>query len=313
MARTRTFSDYRRGLESSREAWLGELVWFTVPDATRISHDDLLVALKECALEDFAPPRPQDDDVFRRVCTAHQRKKVETPDPDVFENYLIRDVKRSGGKCTKQIVVEQVNGANKRLSYAPAVQLEHDKSTGQVIIEELDTAEDSTQALNLAELIVQNYKHDRGTLNSMGIRWLLRTVLERSDATIVRPSGGIYFVSIMWADRVASLEKLGEKIGITVHPCPLLDDKKQRAMLRAAFKAETVDEIDKMLGEIDTMLKGDEVPERKYLDMYNRMQAITARTGEYAELLEEEFGNAEFRMDILQKKTKQLLNHVKVT
>lgn len=308
----KSFAEYAERLRGGdRDLFLGELVWFSVTENAGIQHTTLVAELEKLGIAKYASRAPRDDDVFRRTCSQHQRKRVPTAQDGVFENYLIRDVKRGGGIVVKHIVVEQVDGANKRLSYTPAVSLQFESVGGIITIEAL-SAQPDDQVMNVAELIEQDFQRERGMVNSYGIRDLIRTVLADTGATSVRPGGGVYFVMQSKVDYVDALDALSKVVrGVDVHSVPLIDDKRQREMVRKAVEAETVGEIDKTLAEIEEIMDGEEITVERFTVMTNRMLTLKGRTQEYAELLDEELGNTEFRIKVLETKMRQLYHHTK--
>jgi hypothetical protein len=304
----RTFTEYADG---DRDLFLGELVWFSVGEAASIRHDVLLAELTTLKLESFCPRIPRDDDVFRRTCSQHQRKRVPTALDGVFENYLIRDVKRGAGQVVKHIVVEQVDGANKRLDYTPAISLTFDSKTGKIEVDVLSATPDA-QVMNVAQLILQDFEREKGMVNSYGVRDLFRSILSMTGATSVRPGGGVYFVMQAKVEFVDALETLATKVSyVEVTSVPLVDDRKQREMVRKAVEAETTGEIDKMLAEIDEVMSGPEITSDRFMAMSTRMRDMRSRTQEYAELLDEELGNTDFRLKVLETKMRQLYDHTK--
>ena len=308
----RTLTEYAERLRGGdRSMFLGELVWFSVGEAASIRHDLLLAELTTLKLESFCPRIPRDDDVFRRTCSQHQRKRVPTALDGVFENYLIRDVKRGAGQVVKHIVVEQVDGANKRLDYTPAISLTFDSKTGKIEVDVLSATPDA-QVMNVAQLILQDFEREKGMVNSYGVRDLFRNILSMTGATSVRPGGGVYFVMQAKVEFVDALEALATKmLNVEVTSVPLVDDRKQRQMVRKAVEAETVGEIDKMLADIDEIMSGPEITSDRFMAMSTQMRDVRSRTQEYGELLDEELGNVDFRLKILEAKMRQLYDHTK--
>lgn len=312
MTTTTTLSEYTERLRGGdRSLFLGELVWFSVGEAAGIRHDKLVGELTNVGLDNLAPRVPRDDDVFRRTCSQHQRKRVPTAIDGVFENYLIRDVKRGAGQVVKHIVVEQVDGANKRLDYTAAISLTFDSKTGVIEVEALGAQPDD-QVMNVAELILQDFEREKGMVNSYGVRDLFRSVLAITGAASVRPGGGVYFVMQPKVEYVEKLEALSKVMSnVDIHSVPLIDDRRQREMVRRAIEAETVGEIDKTLAEIEDIMSGPEITSDRFMVMTQRMNDLKGRTKEYAELLDEELGNTEFRLEVLTKKMRQLYDHTK--
>lgn len=312
MAATTTFSNYVQRLRTQDPSvLLGSLIWYSVHENVRVPHTDLVDALTAVGLDDHQPPKPTDDDVFRRVCTGHQRKKVETDNPDVFENYLIRDVKKTDGEFVKQIVVEQVNAKGKKLGYNPAVQLAFTVGSTKIEITPI-SKRPSPQAANLAELIRRDFRAERGSLNAYGIREMFRKIVLGTGATVVRPTGGVYFVMESQRPTVEAMVALSQRIpGTTFHPVPLINDKEQQTMLRQAFESETVATVEKRLGEIDAMLSGPEITSRRYADLVAEMKQVKARTGEYREILDDKLANSDLILRSWDAKMKKLFLHVK--
>lgn len=309
---TTTFQTYVKRLRAKDPSViLGDLVWYSVAEHTLIKHADLVDLLTKVGLDAHQPPAPKDEDVFRRVATSHQRKKVETDNPDVYENYMIRDVKRGPDVFTKQIVVERVNGKGKKLGYEPSVQMEFTVATGKIEITALGRRS-NTQAMNLADLIRKDFRSEKGHTNAYGIRETIRRAVNGTGATCVKPTGGVYFIMEAHREAVESLVEFAEAIdGVTFHPVPLINDGEQQAMLKAAFESETKGTVEDRLVEIDRMLAGPEITSRRYADLMAEMKQIRARTGEYRDLLDDTLANTDLILGSYEAKMKKLFLHVK--
>lgn len=304
------YSSRIRGLGSDN--WLGSLCWFSVSESVAIDRDEFGLKLNALGLGNYLPPAPRDDNVFRQVCTNAQRRRVPTA-TGTFENILVRDVSRKGGIVNKQIVIEEVDAANKRLSYQPVYEVAFDGQEIQTSFIGAGVPGASGASVDaVLDQIRAAFVSQQGKLNSYSIREVIRRVFGTAQATTVRSGGGVYFVMAEHAGLLASLEGLAERVdGMSVHSLPLVDDVRQRTMVKEAFEAETVGEIDRRLGEIETLLKGPEIPESKLQALMAEMKELTDKTETYADLLEETMGNAEFRIKVYKSKIRQLFDHVK--
>lgn len=290
---------------------LGDLVWYSVAEATRIKHADLCDALIAAGLPAFQPPAPKDEDVFQRVCTAHQRKKVETDDPNVYENYLMRKVKAGPDVFTKHIVVERVNTKGKKLGYDASVQIEFTVATGKIVIETIGRRANQ-QALNLAELIKRDYRAERGCVNAYTVRELIRRMVNSTGATLVKPTGGIYFIMASEQATVDAILNFADTYeGVTFHSVPLINDREQQSMLRTAFEAETKGTVEERLDQIDEMLAGPEITARRYSDLIAEMHEIQGKTGKYRDLLDDTLAATDLILGSYEAKMKKLFLHVK--
>lgn len=314
---TTQFTDYAARLRAGDpDIFLGSLVWYSVYDDAKITHGDLQKLLTEVGLDAYTPHAPKDLDVFRRVCTAalRHRKRIPTTNPEVFENYLIRDVQRANSNVCKQIVRESVDANNRRLAYEPMLEVCFHNLTSQVtskIVSVATSADEQLVARQIADEINVNFLAARNTMNGYAIRELIRRVLVSSAGTLVRTGGGVYFIMRQHGGNVASLERMAARInGTSVHSLPLLDDAKQRKMVKEAFEAETVGEVDRALVEIDKLLAGPEITETRFQSVFGEMKGLVDKCEEFSDLLEEQMGNADFRIKMYKSKLRALLDHV---
>lgn len=287
---------------------LGSLVWYNVAESVRVPHKDLTLALQATGLEEFIPPVPKDEDVFLRVCTSHERKRVETDDPDVYANYLMRAVSKGGGTAQKQIVVEEVHAQKGRLSYEPSVAIAFDGQ--QVQITSL-TSPPNPQAMNLADLIKRDFKRERKCVAAYTLRSMFREAIASLGATKTVPSGGVYFVTEQHRYTLDALGRLSKMIdGTLFHTVPLLNDEEQQAMLRDAIEGETRSTIEKALDEIDRLLTGPEITAARYQSLVEQMNVVKGRTAEYSELLDDALSGCDLLVGSYDAKMRKLFMHV---
>lgn len=289
--------------QASGEQFLGRLVWFVIREV-KMDHGDLCRILISLGLNGYLPPPPNDVDVFRRVCTAAQRKKVPTGDPAVWHNYSIRDVGTDTGHLYKVVVRETVDTKGRKLSHdAELCSITFDRKNATV-----DTAcqKEEEQSHEIAEEVKAAYKDERGMVDSGRVRNIFRTGLENCQGLNLRgQSGGLYFVPEPHAERLAPFEQLADTLGgecvFGVHPC--FDVSKYREIVRRAYEEETMQEIESLLGEISKVVKEDKgVSKDTYADYFlRRLHEIGRRTQDYSTMLEETLGNAGSHLHLLQQ------------
>lgn len=120
-----TALDAQKG-KVAREGLLGRLLWFSVPEATLLDQTTLVQALQKSGLNRTLPGFPADHDVYRRVTTAAERRRVpHDGQPNQFENWLVRDVASRGEDViTRRIVCEVVDPKGRRLAYTQVADIE---------------------------------------------------------------------------------------------------------------------------------------------------------------------------------------------
>jgi hypothetical protein len=290
-------------------AWLGKIVLYSVTD-TMVKYEDLKTWMEEVGLAAFVPRRAADSDVFRRVSSNAQRKRQETDDPDVYENILVRDV--SGADETtllRRIVSERVDPKGKRLSFHPVYDLIFHKDTSFLEANRIPGPISSPAADAVATEIMREFPRHKGTANGNGIRETIRRTLADGFATPIREGGGVFFVPVDKLHLVDGLEALAAKIdGTTVHSIPLVDDGKQRDLVRQSLEDESIAEIDRMQTEIaDILKKRKAVSAERRASLLRRFKALQAKAERYAELLEDTLGATNARMETFAAQMRSLV------
>jgi hypothetical protein len=300
-----SFDSYRERLADSGTALLGHLVWYYVPENVRVDHEDVFKILVRAGLGLHVPRAPGDIDVFRRVSTACARNRVPTANPQVFENYLIRDLPDvKTAPIVRRVVREIVDADNRKLGYDEVAELSFDRQKGVLSCKHLLA---SKTADEICKQVQDDYVAERGCLNSYAIRMLILRVLQGAcNAANVRyPSGGLYFVSDEYADKLDALERLGHAIsafGAQIHTIPLIDDRRQRDMLKRAFEAESVDEIDRLLTEVvDLRAAKKRISVDKYATIVTQLNDLTTKAKEYEELLETGLSSTHSRIKVFKQ------------
>lgn len=321
-----SLSSYAEDLEAQGTPTLGSLVWYAVSSTTQVEYDSFAESLKDAGLEKYTPKRPKDLDIFRRACTNAETKKVEHNGQ--IENWLVRNVEVSAGNHWKQIVVEQVDGQNRRLSYEPVLEIRYNPE-GPAIVEDNG---DGPQLMVVPGgrithewiggwhpgvhgaymQILRDFAYWRGNLHDYVLREMIRDVIVDCKATVVRPSGGVYFVMAENIEAVNSLESIVDSIaGASIHTVPLVDNAKQREMLRQAVQDETVGETTRMIKEIDELLDGPPITEKRFIALSQKRKELSDKVTSYIEMLDAIDADALLRLQSLDLKIASLFNHRK--
>lgn len=311
-----------RANKTDSALFLGRLTWYTVSDM-RVSHTQVVQGLQAVNLGSHLPPMPKDFDVFRRVSSSAQIKKVPVPNEEgVFENYLIREVAGRGDNIvTRRIVVEKVDRKGKRLDYRQIRDIEFNKATSAIHVREVNDPTSGTVANisvsyptveDITKQIRDEFLAWKGMLNSYAIREFIRRMVLGFGATCVRD--GVYFLPEDKASEIDALETFVNSLpgGATFHSMPLIDDTKQREMVKRAFQAETSDSIDALMADIDELQQGSrDISADRYAGILTQYQDLTQKTQDYGSLLETELGETTSRLSIFQTKVIALKGKVK--
>lgn len=315
----------RTAESQNKDLYLGRLCWYSFSNV-QVDHGDVIRSLVQEGISTNMPLPPKDADVFRRVSTEAQRKRVATHDDDIFENYLVRELSsKSDEHITRRIVVEQVDRKGKKLAYEQLADVTFHRVTSAISFQYISLPATpsalsfgshwQTTAQEITQTIQQEFAAWQGKLNTYSVREWTRHFIEGTlRGTKVRPGGGVYFVSEDHADKINGLEKFVHSVkgNCEFHSLPLVDDRKQRDMLQRAFEAETADAIDEVLADIEELKEsGKKISPEAYEKFVTRYQGLTSKTQEYSDLLESKLTGTTTRLDIYQRSMVDLLAAVK--
>ena len=203
-----------RTKDLDKSAFLGSVVWFSTSDCD-IQYTSVVNALTRSGLASMAPRPPCDADVFKRTFWAGTHRNV------------------------RKVGSEFVDAEKLSLAYPSqgGGEVVFNYETGSVAITPYD--ESTPQAENLLHDLRRQYDRTRGCLDGSALRGIITRTLDAAKAVNLRgKAGGVYFLSMSHEDVVASLETWTEvlrrdlSLGVDFHSLPLLDDLKQREMVR---------------------------------------------------------------------------------
>lgn len=287
---------------------LGYITWYFVAE-TLVPHDRLVEILADNHLGGFAPRRPADADVFRRVTRAAQAKRVPTADPDVLVNVLVRDVSHGDDAVLlKRIVIERVDAKGKTLAYTEAYDVSFEKASSLLQLRRL-TPNTEAAADEAAAQIRRDYAASVGCVNAAAVRDIFNRALSGSHATSVRPSGGVYFVMSYHAEVLNGLKALAQHVpGAMMGTCPLPDSLEQREMLRESVEFASEAEIESIQNEIADLLRaGQDVTGARIATLTGRVNALKGKAKAYTDLLETNLGRTNAGLDILNRQLATLM------
>lgn len=249
---------------------LGRLVLFTISVGdSSISRAALEQQFVDNNLRtDTLPPEINPADAFRKATS--EAKAEYTRDDGTTCQVLARDVATTREYIKRQITREVKDSKARRLSYARAIsctfyrpqqitengKLTIRKGSERVSIQvdptELDPAE-LPEMRRIAREIGARYQRHSHYLDSNRIRHTVREYLKALNAIEIK--GGVYFVHISQADELRRLEGVISQLGASMmHTIPLVDIKREREMITAAFEREAAQNLQDLSKEVKDLL-----------------------------------------------------------
>lgn len=306
------FDDYIQHLADVGIPSLGMLSWYSVPESCEILHSSFveLIVNNNAPINLMKPPRP--DNVFKRACAKAQINKVSKSD-GVFVNYNIRDAGYDDTYVYRQAVEEMVDGNSHHLGYNVIGDIMFNKKAIHLDFSAL--VEESSPSFAFFEQMtksIQQYVHDKAlAMNAYSIRESARRTLEGPlSATRVRPGGGIYFVSVSKSESLMALDSVINSVeNASFHILPLIDDKKQRLMLKSAFQDESIGETQRLMAEIAEVLNSNgNVSAKTFLEFQSRYSQLKDKMTEYSTILDDALDQASNSLELCNTQITNLLN-----
>lgn len=306
------------------EAFLGRICWYTVPDSTQVGHMEFCRDLVTRGLDEYhLPLAPKEVDVFRRASKSVQGR--HTLAPGLYVDFLVREVASTSREIHRALVREVKDGEHQRLWYDQVADIWFNRKNNFVKTRHTPPDEVEIEAwtnkVDHACRKVENEKLDEikrtfalntHYLTSYVVRETVRKILGRLDATVMRD--GVYFVAEEHAEDLSSLEEMINGIdGASFHSLPLVDDKKQREMLRASFLDDSIGQIDDLIGRMRAILQNDKtrITPRRFADFQVLRTELRDKAEAYKGLLEVSLGETEARLEMLDEQLWALIEKVK--
>lgn len=311
------FEQYQAAVQNyDSEMYLGRLCWYSISELSHIDHSQFCGLLVNNGLSSHLPPVPRPSDVFKRACTAAQRRKMPSNQPNVLVNYLIREVGKDSDNIWRRLVSERVDTEGHKLDYTEIAEIHFYRPTSKIDVQWLDfgVGQNEATAQAVIQQLLESFKEWNNSLTPYAIRELVRRILTGMSATAVRPSGGVYFVRETHSREVAAMEAVIGALpgGSSFHSLPLVDDGKQRTMLKAAFEDESIGQVDTLLGEIGQILKsGQRITADRFSQFKAEHDSLLRKVADYSDLLDEAMEATASRLEIMNTALFELLGSVK--
>jgi hypothetical protein len=308
-----TYTEYTKHLKNSDFPVLGMLAWYSVPETAEITHAEFVKLVETSDAPVKTPEVPKAADVFRRACNAAKSLKQPTGIPDVFANYTMRDAGYDDGFVFRRMVEEKVDGKNHSLGYRVLGLVSFAKKGVRASFSR-DIPEDDPAIGYWDDMCkdINDFIDARMLfLTAIAVRETARRSLETTlRGTRVRPGGGVYFVAVEKAEKLEALDYVINSVdNASFHILPLIDDEKQREMLKVSFEDESVEETDRLVGEIATLLKSDKnIPAKTFTNIQQRYAEQKGRMTEYSALLNDALNRSSTSLEVANAQIRKLLD-----
>jgi hypothetical protein len=304
---------YTEHLKTSNVPVLGMLAWYSVPESSEIKHGDFLQLVEDNDAPIKMPEMPKPADVFRRACNAAKLLKVPADVPNEFFNFTMRDAGYDDGFVFRTAVEERVDSKNHELGFRVIGQATFSRESLKTHYS-LDVDPDDSAVVHYKSMqsSIDHFVDSKAVvIPAIAIRESARRSLEVTlNGTRVRPGGGVYFIN---PDRLDKLEAVDYVINsvpnASFHVLPLVDDKRQREMLKSSFEDESIEETKRLIDDITNILKSDdEISAKKFSQLRSRYVDQKDKLAEYKDLLNDALETSTAALEVCNAQIMQLLD-----
>lgn len=283
---------------------LGHIAWYSIAKP-RLTSDNLIALIADLGLDPaIIPTPPRAGDAFKRACRYSERKGLAIPYSDNTANFLIRPVTQTLEDIERHMVIEVVDPEGRKLEYHDVAHLTFDRKQSvlnvskKAISDELDPLTDDT-----LQAFAIHLKDATKYVDAQVIRSMIRKQLDLMSAIAVRRQGSVYFIPIRSQKLTEGLEKFTSYCGpgSAFHALPLIDDTKQREMVKAAFEGEVHDGATQLITELAQLQDAEtEITPKAWTVYKEKFNTLKTQMGEYETLVDMELLQADSEMDALE-------------
>lgn len=246
---------------------LGYIFWYSITSEVEVTRIDLQQHFSKIDIdENWLPNEIRPSDAFRRATTEVQRKKVPTNDPNIFQNFLVREVYSDNKMVQRNIVIETVDQSGKRLDY-------NSKATVMTLLKdsnEFNISSENSRAYELAYEAKQRFSKYINYYSAQQLRVMVSKYLSSLAPTAVRPNGGVYFVPQSFATELKKLELLCEFLQSEGVSIPLHDTSDNKNLVLSKLK----NELEETLKRCQEIANQDHLKKQLYKDCIEEARRV---------------------------------------
>lgn len=329
---TQVTEPYIQAIQSlPQEAFLGSLLYFSISQAdvnlANARRDLTAAGLSTDTLRKNLRPV----DAFRKASKRFEKKFKEVN--GVRSELMVRPVGEDGEQSFRHLVLERAvvqAGKKRRVFYEKVGEITFTRGvkkngeysghgvecrrTTDHLGNALTNEEDQWLTEQLATF-QDHYDHLLHYMDSHAVRTFVREYIYDLSGTCVKESGGLYFIK---QDHAAEVQKLADwvrSIGSEFHTLPLLNLADQKEMILEAFEEETVQEIERLMGEVSRILSDpDRRIEEKTFDAYaEKASNLSTKIQEYNAMLGARAERAGYEVNIFGQQVLNLASRIRVS
>lgn len=292
------------GVVETTQNLLGRLCWYTVHEK-EVGINELKRQYELVKLPPEYLPKPiRSIDAFRRATSELEMVKIPYDDgskKNLFINILVREVRTDNKIVVRQIVKEIVDSKNIKLSYQVVGEAVYERVSENIRCKAFATDDKHTkELLEKAKKLYTRYKE---YYDGSHIRRMIRDIINKMNPTIVRPSGGVYFVPEEHAENLLKLRQLVQSLGNEFFTIPLINDAETRDMIYQKY----IDQVTTQIIEIKKLMDDEKTSTAELKMLFDNSKEILQQIEKYENLLQTNLLDIKERANLLKTQLMQVL------
>lgn len=281
--------------QTSEIGFLGDIVWYSCSEQ-RIPHEELEKKLiAEGVPSEAWPSKARPVDAFKAAVRDVANKDYLVEYETVVDPTTLQAKKNTHKMLVVRRVLDQVRDA---LPVGMAV--EYDDKTQRLSFSAHPGMDPATAGI-LTREIEGNYGVYRTCYTAEDIRQMIVRALHRAYASVLKKSGGVYFVPQKYVAGLEGIAHVVESLPMAeMVATPVVDREPERKTILKRYEKATLERIGELMAQVDELVQGKErIVPSQYARFTEELGYLKEQKGKYEELLADSMATVNAQMQVL--------------
>lgn len=290
------------GADSDPSLYYGRIYWFSIRE-TSVQADAFTAAAKAILPSTLQPNPIRTPDAFSRAIASiasWKPKPEENPDLDGIR-FVRAQQKDDSRTHFLTAVIPKAHGAPSYVTLAMARLVDKTPDAKERLWDaEITHIEPDHQGLYdaVAERFANEFGFFKTHYTDEHIRGLLGRAIDKWDAFLARPTGGVYIVLEKHAADLARLQTFVRQYAGEMWAIPLARTAESKDLILTTYEQQTVGDIEAFLPQLDDLVKAGSVDESDYKGVLRRVQRWRSSKEKYEAELQTTMEKVDLQLQI---------------
>ena len=286
---------------------LGRIVWYSVSEQT-VAHEVLEDKLAKAGVpREMWPARTRPVDAFKAAVRDVQDKDY------VVEYERYHDPQTGALKTDSKTMLIVDRTHDTAIDALPVAMKVAFDPKYQTLTFSAGPRIEQARSKVMEDVIQQRYVVYRESFNAGDIREMIVNAIRASWATVLKKSGGIYFVPEAHTAGVEAIAKVVEDLqDCEMVAVPVIDAEPERRTVLKRYEKATLERIEELMLRVrETVQAGEPIVPSEYKRVLDELEYLREQKEKYEELLDTAMGKVDVEMQVLASELLKLGDLVK--